>query len=210
MRMVTKKRTAGPVAGPATDPKVDAAIGRAGPWKEAFGHLRALALGCGLAEQLKWGQPCYSLDGANIVLIHGFKGYCALLFMKGALMKDPQGLLVQQTAAVQSARQIRFTKAQDIVGQKGVLNAYLHEAMAVEKAGLAVKKRETKDVPVPAEFQDRLKRDPALKAAYQALTPGRQRAYLYHFAGAKLAQTRAARVDKCAPMILKGLGLDDV
>ncbi|NHZ90458.1 hypothetical protein F2P45_15730 [Massilia sp. CCM 8733] len=192
-----------------TNPKVDAMLRRAASWREEFALLRAIALDCGLTEELKWGQPCYVHEGANIVLIHGFKEYCALLFFKGALLKDPKGILVRQTENVQSARQIRFTATAQITRRRAALKACIADAIAVERAGLTVARRETAEFPVPEEFQARLAQLPALRSAFDALTPGRQRAYLLHFGGARLARTRAARVEACIPLILDGMGLND-
>jgi uncharacterized protein YdeI (YjbR/CyaY-like superfamily) len=190
-------------------PKVDAYLRRTHAWQEESKRLRAIALACGLNEDLKWGQPCYDLQGANIVLIHGFKEYCALLFFKGALLKDPKGILIQQTAQVQAARQIRFTSLGEIIKKESILKAYIREAVEVEKVGLKVTLKKTSEYPVPLEFQNKLDKIPALKAAFDALTPGRQRAYLFYFSAAKQAKTREARVKKCMPQILKGKGLDD-
>ena len=178
-------------------------------WSAEFAALRQLCLASGLNEELKWGQACYDLDGGNVVLIHGFKDYCALLFMKGALMKDPKGILIQQTENVQSARQIRFTSPVEIARLGPVLKAYIREAIGVEKAGLEVKKKTTADFKVPGEFQAKLDGSPALKRAFEALTPGRQRAYLFYFAGAKQSQTRESRIEKWLPQILKGKGIND-
>ena len=191
------------------DPTVDRLVEQAGRWREAFAMLRDIVLDCGLTEGMKWGQPCYMLDGGNIVLIHGFKDYCALLFFKGALMRDPDSLLIQQTEAVQAGRQIRFTDTAQIAGMTAALKAYVGEAVAVEQAGLQVAKKTTAEYPVPEEFQAQLDARPELRAAFEALTPGRQRGYLLHFAGAKQSQTRAARVEKQSPRILAGKGLDD-
>lgn len=191
------------------NPKVDAFIGRAKQWKDEFVKLREIILACQLTEELKWGQPCYTFQDSNIVLIHGFKEYCAILFHKGALLKDAKGILIQQTENVQSARQVRFTGVKEIVKQEKALKAYILEAVEVEKAGLKVEFRKTADLKVPEEFQTRLDADPALKAAFGALTPGRQKAYIFHFSGAKQAKTREARVEKCLPKILDGLGMDD-
>jgi uncharacterized protein YdeI (YjbR/CyaY-like superfamily) len=196
------------MAKPTTSPKVDAFMARSEEWREAFVALRRILLDRGLAEDLKWGQPCYSTDGKNVVLMHGFKDYCALLFMKGALFKDPNGILVQQTANVQSARQIRFANAGEVGQLEPVIRAYVDEAMEVEKAGARVAKKTTADFPVAEEFQAKLNAEPTLAAAFQALTPGRQRGYLLYFAGAKQSKTREARVDKCMPLILEGKGLD--
>ena len=192
-----------------TNPKVDFYFTRAKQWQAEQSALRAIALSCPLTEELKWGHPCYSLDGKNVVLMHGFKEYCALLFMKGALMRDPKKILIQQTEHVQSARQIRFSSLKDITRQKAVLKAYIMEAIAVEKAGLQVVKKTTADFPVPAEFKKRLDKDAKLKAAFAALTPGRQRGYLYYFNGAKQAKTREERVEKYAKKIMQGLGFDE-
>jgi uncharacterized protein YdeI (YjbR/CyaY-like superfamily) len=192
-----------------TNPKVDFHFTPGKPWQAELSALRAIALSCPLTEELKWGQPCYTLDGANIVLIHAFKEYCALLFMKGAVMKDPKKILIQQTENVQAGRQIRFTGLKDITKQRAVLKAYIMEAIAVEKAGVKVVKKTTAEYRVPVEFQVRLNSDAKLKAAFAALTPGRQRGYLYYFGGAKQAKTRAERVEKYASKIMQGLGFDD-
>jgi uncharacterized protein YdeI (YjbR/CyaY-like superfamily) len=178
-------------------------------WSVEFAALRQLCLASGLNEELKWGQACYELDGRNVVLIHGFKDYCALLFMKGALLKDPKGILIQQTKNVQAARQIRFASLADINKQKGAVKAYLREAIAVEKSGVKVEMKSAAQFDVPEEFLKPLDDDPKLAEAFHALTPGRQKGYLLHFAGAKQSATRAARVEKHVPRILKGLGLDD-
>ena len=191
------------------NPLVTKVHGKEKRWSAEFAALRQLCLAAGLNEELKWGQACYDLNGGNVVLIHGFKDYCALLFMKGALLKDPKGVLVQQTKNVQSMRQIRFTSLADINKQKTVVTACIKEAIAVEKSGAKVPKRSVADFEMPAEFLKRLDDDPELAEAFRALTPGRQRGYLLHFAGAKQAATRAARVEKHAPRILRGLGLDD-
>jgi uncharacterized protein YdeI (YjbR/CyaY-like superfamily) len=178
-------------------------------WRDEFAVLRQLCLASGLNEELKWGQACYDLDGRKIVLIHGFKDYCALLFMKGALLKDPEGILIQQTKNVQSARQIRFASLAEINKQKPAINAYLREAIAVEKSGAKVKMKSVADFEMPVEFRERLDEDSRLAEAFHGLTPGRQKGYLLHFASAKQSATRAARVEKHAPRILRGLGLDD-
>ena len=178
-------------------------------WSAEFAALRQLCLASGLNEELKWGQACYDLDGGNVVLIHGFKDYCALLFMKGALLKDPKGILVQQTKNVQAARQIRFAALADINKQKAAVKAYIVEAIAVEKSGAKVEMKGTAQFDMPEEFLTRLNDDSKLAKAFHALTPGRQKGYLLHFAGAKQSATRAARVEKHAPRILQGLGLDD-
>jgi uncharacterized protein YdeI (YjbR/CyaY-like superfamily) len=190
-------------------PKVDGFLRKPKPWRDEFVALREIILDRDLTEDVKWGWPCYSLDGKNIVLMHGFKEYCALLFFKGALMKDTKSLLIQQTENVQSGRQIRFTSVQEIAKLKSALKGYLDDAIRVEKAGLKVEMKTTKDYPVPEEFQLQLDEMPELKTAFAALTPGRQRGYLYFFAGAKQSKTRAARVEKYLQHILAGKGIDD-
>lgn len=192
-----------------TNPKVDAFLGRAKNWQKEFGALREIALASNLTEDLKWGQPCYTLENANIVLIHGFKEYCAFLFFKGALLKDPNNILVQQTESVQAARQIRFTSVQQIEKMKNTLKAYIREAIEIEKSGLTVEFKKTDEFAVPEEFQRQLDETPGLKDAFEALTPGRQRGYLLHFSSAKQSKTREARIEKCIPMIFDGLGLND-
>jgi uncharacterized protein YdeI (YjbR/CyaY-like superfamily) len=192
-----------------THPKVDAFMQRADRWRTEFEALRAILRQAPLNEELKWGQPCYTLGKANVVLMHGFKDYCALLFMKGALMPDPQGLLIQQTENVQSARQIRFTSHDQIMDKAATLKAYVEAAIAVEKAGLKVDFKKTEAFTMPDEFRARLEDDAALKEAFAGLTPGRQRAYLLHFSSAKQSKTRDARIEKCIPQIMDGLGLDD-
>ena len=178
-------------------------------WSAEYAALRRLCLAAGLNEELKWGQACYDLNGNNVVLIHGFKNYCALLFMKGALLRDPKGILVQQTKNVQSARQLRFVSLADINKQKVAVQAYIKAAIAVEKSGAKVQMKGVAQFDVPEEFQKRLDDDPELAEAFHALTPGRQKGYLLHFAAAKQAATRAARVEKHVPRILQGMGLDD-
>ncbi|MCB0431328.1 MAG: YdeI/OmpD-associated family protein [Flavobacteriales bacterium] len=191
------------------NPKVDFFFNKATQWQAAFETLRTIALECGLTEELKWGQPCYTYNNSNIVLIHGFKEYCAYLFFKGALLKDTNGILIQQTENVQSARQIRFTNEAEIRKLAPVLKAYIHEAVEVEKAGLKVTLKKTREFPMAEEFQTRLNAQPKLKKAFEALTPGRQRAYLLHFSSAKQSATREARIDKCTPLIMDGKGLND-
>lgn len=191
------------------NPKVDWFFNKPSQWQEEYDKLRMIILGCGLTEELKWGQPCYTYNNGNIVLIHGFKEYCALLFFKGALMNDPEGILIQQTENVQSPRQVRFSNLLEIVEQDNILKAYISEAIEVEKAGLKVELKKTSDYEVPAEFQYKLDHIPQLKAAFEALTPGRQRGYLFYFSHAKRSETRQARVEKCIPQILSGKGLDD-
>jgi uncharacterized protein YdeI (YjbR/CyaY-like superfamily) len=178
-------------------------------WAAEFAALRKLCLASGLNEELKWGQACYDLDGRNVVLIHGFKDYCALLFMKGALLKDPHSILVQQTKNVQSARQLRFCSLADIDNQTAAVKSYINDAIAVEKSGAKVPMKSEAQFEVPREFQERLDDDPKLAEAFHALTPGRRKGYLLHFAGAKQSATRAARVERHVQRILKGLGLDD-
>jgi uncharacterized protein YdeI (YjbR/CyaY-like superfamily) len=178
-------------------------------WAAELAALRALVLEAGLTEDCKWGVPCYTVNGGNVVLIHSFKEYCALLFIKGALLKDAKGILIQQTDNVQGGRQLRFTDVREITKLKTTIKAYLQEAIAVEKAGLKVAKKETAEFAVPEEFQGKLDESPALKTAFEALTPGRQRGYLLHFAAAKQAKTREARIEKCTPQILNGKGLLD-
>jgi len=191
------------------NPKVDWFFDKDSQWQEEYGKLRTICLGCGLTEELKWGQPCYTLGKSNIVLIHGFKEYCALLFFKGALLSDPNGILIQQTENVQVPRQLRFTSALEIVELAATINAYIHEAIEVEKAGLKVALKKTEDFKVPEEFQYKLDHIPELKTAFEALTPGRQRGYLFHFSQPKLAKTRQERVEKYIPKILSGKGWDD-
>ena len=191
------------------NPKVDAFLSRAKKWQEEFETLRTIVLACGLTEELKWGQPCYTFQQKNIVLIHGFKEYCALLFFKGALLKDAKGILIQQTENVQSARQIRFTNVREIAKLGPILKAYIHEAVEVEKAGLKVTLKKTSDFKVPEEFQAKLNAMPALKAAFDRLTPGRQRAYIFYFSQPKQSKTREARVEKYTQQILNGKGLSD-
>jgi uncharacterized protein YdeI (YjbR/CyaY-like superfamily) len=189
--------------------KVDAFLKRQDKWRPEFEKLRALLLDSGLTEELKWGQPCYALDGKNIALIHGFKEYCAILFHKGALLKDPKGVLIQQTKNVQAARQIRFTSVQEVTKLAKTVKAYVREAIEIERAGLKVQFKKTKDLELPEEFESKLGANAKLRAAFAALTPGRQRGYIFHFAQPKLSETRAARVEKHTPRILEGLGLDD-
>ena len=191
------------------NPKVDFYFNKAKKWQEAVILLRTIALDCGLTEELKWGCPCYTFDGNNIVLIHDFKEYCAFLFFKGALLKDNEGILIQQTEHVQSARQIRFTTALQIIEMKAILRTYIFEAIEVEKAGLKVDLKKTAEYTISAEFQSKLDHIPDLKTAFEALTPGRQRGYLLYFSAAKQSKTRAARIEKFIPQILNGKGLDD-
>ena len=191
------------------NPKVDEYLRKAKKWQEEFEKLRMIILDCGLTEELKWGCPCYTFQKSNIVLIHGFKEYCALLFFKGALLKDAKGILIQQTENVQAGRQIRFTNVREIVKIKTILKAYIHEAIDVEKAGLKVNYKKTSEFKVPEEFQNKLDETPALKKAFAALTPGRQRGYIFYFSQPKQSKTREARVEKYMKQILGGKGLDD-
>jgi uncharacterized protein YdeI (YjbR/CyaY-like superfamily) len=179
-------------------------------WRAELKYLRALVLDSGLSEELKWGVPCYTLQNNNIVLIHAFKEYCALLFFKGALMKDPEGILIQQTENVQAGRQIRFTNPKEVREMEATIKAYLQEAIAVEKAGLKVEYKKTEEFTVPEEFQTKLNELPVLKAAFDALTPGRQRGYLLYFAAPKQSKTRESRIEKYIPKILNGEGLHDL
>ncbi|NVM64700.1 uncharacterized protein YdeI (YjbR/CyaY-like superfamily) [Mucilaginibacter sp. SG538B] len=192
------------------NPKVDFYFNKAGKWQEEVEQLRSIVLDCGLTEELKWGCPCYTFRESNIVLIHVFKEYCALLFFKGALLSDTHNILIQQTENVQAARQIRFTNAGEIAGQRSILKAYIYEAIEVEKTGLKVNLKQTEDFAVAQEFQQKLNTIPALKTAFEALTPGRQKAYLLHFSQPKQTSTREARVEKWMPQILNGKGLNDL
>jgi|SRR6185503_12117667 uncharacterized protein YdeI (YjbR/CyaY-like superfamily) len=192
-----------------TNPKVDFYFIKAKRWQDELEQLRMIVLDCGLTEELKWGVPCYTFQKNNVVLIHAFKEYCALLFFKGALLSDANGLLVQQTKNVQAGRQIRFTSVREVVKQKRVLKAYIHEAIEVEKAGLKVEFKKTAEFSMPEEFQNKLDELPDLKTAFDALTPGRQRAYLLYFSAPKQSKTRVSRVEKAIKKILMGKGLDD-
>jgi len=192
-----------------TNPKVDFFFNKAKTWQEEYETLRRIILDFPLTEELKWGKPCYSFEKNNIVLIHGFKEYCALLFFKGALLKDAKGILIQQTENVQAARQIRFTSVGEIVKMQPILKAYIKEAIEAEKAGLKVDYKKTAEFKIPQEFQNKLDEIPALKKAFAALTPGRQRGYILYFSAAKQSKTRESRVEKCVPQILDGKGLDD-
>jgi len=191
------------------NPKVDFFFENAGQWQKEFEKLRTIALSTELTEDLKWGCPCYTYEGKNIFLIHGFKEYCALLFFKGTLMKDPDHILIQQSKNVQAARQIRFTEVQQIIDLETELQAYMFEAVEIEESGAKVKMKKTKEFEMPQEFQDKLDEDPLLKDAFESLTPGRQRAYLLHFSSPKQSKTREARIEKCIPQILDGKGLND-
>jgi len=191
------------------NPKVDCFFSKAKKWQEEFEKLRTIILDCGLTEELKWGKPCYTFQNSNIVLIHGFKEYFALLFFKGALLKDTKGILLQQTENVQAARQIRFTNVREMGKMEPILKAYIKEAIEVEKAGLKVDYKKTADFAIPEEFQNKLDEIPALKTAFGALTPGRQRGYILYFSAPKQAKTRESRVEKCMQQILNGKGLND-
>jgi uncharacterized protein YdeI (YjbR/CyaY-like superfamily) len=191
------------------NPKVDGYIRKNKQWREELEKLRTIVLDCGLSEEVKWKVPCYTFQNSNIVLIHVFKEYCALLFIKGALLKDAKGILIQQTKNTQAARQIRFTNAREIEEMEPVLKAYIHEAIEVEKAGLEVDFKETSEYIIPEEFQKKLDEIPTLKTAFEALTPGRQRAYILYFSGAKQSKTRESRIEKYMPQILNGKGLND-
>lgn len=188
------------------NPKVDVFQARMTQWRDEFVRLRAIVLDCPVTEELKWGQPCYTSENRNIVLFGGFKDYCALLFVKGALMKDPEGILVQQTANVQSGRHIRFTNVSEIDAAEAVLKAYIRDAIQVEMSGAKVAFKNTDEFPVPDELLDKFDSDPAFAEAFRALTPGRQRAYLLHFAEAKQSKTRVARIEKFIPAIYAGKG----
>ncbi|MEC1069490.1 YdeI/OmpD-associated family protein [Priestia megaterium] len=191
------------------NPQVDEFLTKAKKWKEEYETLRKIVLDCELTEDFKWMTPCYTFEKKNIVLIHGFKEYCALLFPKGALLQDSHGILIQQTENVQGARQIRFTNVQEIVEKEGILKAYIYEAIEVEKAGLKVKAKKPEELIIPEELQHKFDEIPALKTAFTTLTLGRQRAYILYFSGAKQSKTRESRVEKCIPNILNGKGLND-
>ena len=191
------------------NPKVDWFFSKDTKWQKEYEKLRTIILDCGLTEELKWGCPCYTLQKSNIVLIHVFKEYCAYLFFKGALLNDANGILIQQTKNVQAARQVRFTKVKEIVKLEKILKAYIYEAIEVEKAGLKVKLKKTSEYTIPEEFQNKLKKMPALKKAFNALTPGRQRAYLFYFSQPKQSKTRESRIERSLKPILNGKGLND-
>jgi uncharacterized protein YdeI (YjbR/CyaY-like superfamily) len=191
------------------NPKVDFYFNKNKKWPKEVAILREIALASGLTEELKWGCPCYALNETNVFLIHDFNDYCAYLFMKGALLKDPKKILIQQTKNVQSARQIRFTSVKEITAQKSVLKAYIAEAIKNEKAGQKVKLKKTSEFEMPEEFQKQLNKNSALKVAFEVLTPGRQRGYLLFFSAAKQSATREARIEKCIDKIMDGVGLND-
>ena len=191
------------------NPKVDWFFDKDTKWQAEYKHLRNIVLKCGLTEELKWGCPCYTFKGANIVLIHGFKEYCAYLFHKGVLLKDTENILIQQTENVQSARQIRFTSLEEITEKETILKAYIYEAIEVEKTGIKVELKKTAEFNMPEEFEKALNENPDLKTAFEALTPGRQRGYLLHFSQPKQSKTREARIEKCTQRIFEGKGLND-
>ena len=191
------------------NPKVDGYISQSEKWQEELEKLRRIVLDCQLTEELKWGVPCYTFQKNNIVLMHIFKEYCALLFFKGALLKDAKGILIQQTKETQAARQIRFTDVREIIEMEPILKAYIYEAIEVEKAGLKVNFKKTTEFTIPEEFQNKLDENAALKTAFDALTPGRQRAYILYFSAPKQSKTRESRVEKYMQQILIGKGLND-
>ena len=190
------------------NPNVNGYLRRAKKWREEMEKLRRISLDCGLTEELKWGKPCYTFQKSNIVIIQGFKEYCALMFCKGALLSDPDGVLIQQTKNVQAARQIRFTNVHEIAEMEPILKAYVREAIEAEKAGLKVTYKKNPE-PIPEELQNKLDEIPALKTAFHALTPGRQRGYILYFSAAKQSKTRESRIEKCMQQILNGKGLND-
>ncbi len=192
------------------NPKVDFFFEKPSQWQDAYRQLRKIVLDTGLTEELKWGVPCYTFQGSNIVLIHGFKEYCALLFHKGVLLKDTKDILIQQTKNVQSARQIRFTDVKEIVDSKKVLTTYIHEAIEVEKAGLEVKMKKTSEFDMPEELQAKLDSDEEFKTAFEALTPGRQRGYMLYISQAKQSKTRQSRIEKSIPNIFEGKGYNEM
>ena len=192
------------------NPQIDTFLNQATTWHKEMQKLRAIVLGCELTEELKWGVPCYTFQDSNIVLIHAFKEYCALLFIKGALLKDEQGILIRQTKNVQAGRQARFTSVQQVTGMKALLQAYIAEAIELEKAGCKVAFKGVEDFEMPEEFQHKLEDDPALRQAFDALTPGRRKAYLLHFSAPTQSKTRTSRIEKCVPQIFNGMGLNDL
>ncbi len=192
-----------------TNPKVDEYLKKVKMWREETVKLRRIVLGCGLDEDLKWSKPCYSFEGSNVVVIQGFKAYCALLFFKGVLLKDPKGILEKTGENTRVGRQIRFTSVREIEKMSAVLKSYILQAVEVEKAGLKVNLETTAEPKIPVELQTKFKENAGLKAAFKALTPGRQRAYIYYFSGAKQSKTRESRIEKCMPQILKGKGFNE-
>jgi len=191
------------------NPKVDFYFSKGKKWQKELEKLRKIVLDCGLTEELKWGVPCYMFQKSNIVLLHVFKEYCAILFFKGALLNDTHGILIQQTKNVQVARQVRFTNVREIVELEAILKAYIYEAIEVERAGVKPTLKKTAEFSIPEEFQKKLDKVPALKTAFYALTPGRQRAYILHFSAPKQSKTRESRVEKSMKQILNGKGLND-
>lgn len=191
------------------NPKIDAYINHSEKWQKELEILRMIILDCPLNEELKWGVPCYTFQDSNVVLIHVFKEYCAILFIKGSLLKDDHGVLIEQSKNVQAGRQIRFTNVQEIVNMETVLKAYILEAIEIEKAGKKVIFKKTTEYPIPEEFQMKLNENQALKTAFESLTPGRQRGYILYFSAPKQAKTRESRIEKCLPIIFNGKGLDD-
>jgi uncharacterized protein YdeI (YjbR/CyaY-like superfamily) len=191
------------------NPKVDFFFAKEGKWQEEYEKLRDIILDCGLEEELKWGCPCYTYEKQNIVLIHGFKEYCALLFFKGALLSDIDGILIQQTKNVQVPRQVRFTNLKEIVRLERVLKSYIYEAIEVERAGVTIKLKKVSDYKIPEELQAKLNKNRALKKAFDALTPGRQKGYIFYFSQPKQSKTRESRIEKCIPLILKGKGWNE-
>jgi uncharacterized protein YdeI (YjbR/CyaY-like superfamily) len=191
------------------NPKVDAYLSKAEKWQDESREMRRILLDSQLTEELKWGKPCYTLEQRNVAIIQGFKEYCAMMFFKGALLEDKEGLLIRPGKHTQAGRQIRFTNVREIVGMEAILKTYIQEAIEVERSGRKVKLKETSDFEIPDEFQAKLDEMPALKDAFRALTPGRQRAYIFYFSSAKQSKTRQSRVEKCIPKILAGKGLND-
>jgi uncharacterized protein YdeI (YjbR/CyaY-like superfamily) len=191
------------------NPKVDLYLSKAKKWQEEFEKLGMIILDCGLTEELKWGKPCYTFQKSNIVIMLPLKEHCALLFCRGALLNDANGILIKPGENTQAARQIRFTNVREIVEMEPILKAYIYEAVEVEKAGLKVNFKKNTELIIPEEFQNKLDEIPALKTAFDALTPGRQRAYILHFSAPKRSKTRESRVEKCMQQILNGKGLDD-
>lgn len=191
------------------NPQVDEYLRKAKKWQKESNKLRRIILDCGLIEESKWGKPCYTFHNSNVVIIQGFKEYCALLFCKGVLLKDPNRILIQQTENVQAARQLRFNNVREIAEMEPIVKAYIHEAIEVEKTGLEVKYKKTSEFTVPEELQNKLDQIPALRKAFKALTPGRQRAYILYFSAPKQSKTRESRIEKCMQQILKGQGLND-
>lgn len=191
------------------NPKVESFFENLNQWKEELSLLRKILLECQLTEEFKWRVPCYTFQNSNIALIHGFKQYCAIAFFKGALLKDSEGILIQQTENVQSGRQIRFANIQEILEKESIIKSYIYEAIEVEKAGLKVEYKKTSEFEFPVELENKLNADPELQKAFEALTPGRQRGYLLHFSSSKNPKTRDSRIDKCTARILVGKGLND-